>query len=397
MARNETLKAAITAAIKQNGNNEITGVLLQQQLLAMVNALGVGNQFAGFATPNLNPGTPDQNVFYIASTPGIYANFSQTEILFGEVGVFSWDGSWTINKINLLLGPFEYGDGPYSAQLMNSESIASGNNAVAEGNRTNASGDNSHSEGQETESLGTESHAEGSRTAANGNSSHAEGDNTSSVGNYSHSEGSGTIARGLAAHAEGINTESKNPGEHAEGHFNVSNTGSTDKDKTQHSVGIGTSEKRLNAFEIMKNGDAYLLGVGGYDGTNPANPGYSMPLQAILNGVFVPIEYINDGDSLDVLCPNELYDEAAGCGFMVTPGYSILPRMPITSLFDTIDLVGMRAMGFPSEFNSSEIIAVFGWTLGKNDSGQYVVDGYTLFVMWQIMDTQRRYISRIEL
>ncbi len=71
MANFATLKAAIAAAIKQNGNNEITGNLLQQQLLAMVDSLGVaGFQFKGVATPETNPGTPDQNVFYLAATPG---------------------------------------------------------------------------------------------------------------------------------------------------------------------------------------------------------------------------------------------------------------------------------------------------------------------------------------
>jgi hypothetical protein len=38
---------------------------------------------------------------------------------------------------------------------------------------------------------------------------------------------------------------------------------------TIHSVGIGTSEDdRKNAHEIMKNGDHYIYGIGGYDGAN---------------------------------------------------------------------------------------------------------------------------------
>ena len=66
MANYAILKAAIAAAIKENGNHEITGNLLQQQLLAMVNSLGVGYQYAGIATLETDPGTPDQNVFYLA-------------------------------------------------------------------------------------------------------------------------------------------------------------------------------------------------------------------------------------------------------------------------------------------------------------------------------------------
>jgi len=43
-----------------------------------------------------------------------------------------------------------------------------------------------------------------------------------------------------------------------------------DPGNTVHSVGIATgSGNKKNAFEIMQNGDIYVLGIGGYDGTNP--------------------------------------------------------------------------------------------------------------------------------
>lgn len=95
MANYATLKAAIAAAIKQNGNNGITGNLLQQQLLAMVNSLGVGYQYAGIATPATNPGTPDQNVFYIASTAGTYTNFNGLVLTDGEVAILKYNGAWS--------------------------------------------------------------------------------------------------------------------------------------------------------------------------------------------------------------------------------------------------------------------------------------------------------------
>jgi hypothetical protein len=64
-------------------------------------------------------------------------------------------------------------------------------------------------------------------------------------------------------------TISNNENEHAEGIYNKSNSGATNDLKTQHSVGMGSGEEdRKNSFEIMKNGDAYLTGVGSYDGTN---------------------------------------------------------------------------------------------------------------------------------
>lgn len=89
-----TLKAAIQTAIKQNGNNEITGALLQQSLLTMINSLGVGYQFMGVATPLINPGTPDQNVFYLAFEAGTYVNFAGTVLAGGKIGVFSYNGTW---------------------------------------------------------------------------------------------------------------------------------------------------------------------------------------------------------------------------------------------------------------------------------------------------------------
>jgi hypothetical protein len=95
MANYETLKAAIQQVVKTNGNNEITGALLQQSLLSMINSLGVGYQFVGIATPSTNPGTPDQNVFYIASESGTYSNFGGLSVSDGEVAILKYNGTWT--------------------------------------------------------------------------------------------------------------------------------------------------------------------------------------------------------------------------------------------------------------------------------------------------------------
>lgn len=94
MANYATLKAAIQNVVKTNGNNEITGALLQQTLLTMVNSLGNGFQYMGVATPTTNPGTPDQNVFYIASESGTYSNFSGLTVADGEIAIFKYNGTW---------------------------------------------------------------------------------------------------------------------------------------------------------------------------------------------------------------------------------------------------------------------------------------------------------------
>ena len=95
MADYATLKAAIQAVIYENGNQEITGSVMQATLLAMVNSLGANYQYAGIATPSTNPGTPDQNVFYLASTAGTYVNFGNIVLAEGEVAVLKYNGSWT--------------------------------------------------------------------------------------------------------------------------------------------------------------------------------------------------------------------------------------------------------------------------------------------------------------
>lgn len=88
------MKAGITANIRQNDSQLITGAILQGQLLAMVNELGAGYQFMGVATPVTDPGTPDEKVFYIASEAGTYTNFGGIIVAEGEVAILKYDGTW---------------------------------------------------------------------------------------------------------------------------------------------------------------------------------------------------------------------------------------------------------------------------------------------------------------
>lgn len=94
MANYATLKAAIQAAIKQNGNNEITGNLLQAQLLSIINSLGSGYQFMGVATPSTNPGMPDGKIFYIGFLPGTYTYFDNAAFDGRGVVVFTYSTAW---------------------------------------------------------------------------------------------------------------------------------------------------------------------------------------------------------------------------------------------------------------------------------------------------------------
>lgn len=99
MANWTTLKAAIANVIKTNGNQEITGNLLQNTLNSIVNAVGENATFAGIATSTTNPGVPDGPVFYLAATSGVYVNFDGIEIGTSEVAILKNTSSgW--NKVN---------------------------------------------------------------------------------------------------------------------------------------------------------------------------------------------------------------------------------------------------------------------------------------------------------
>lgn len=107
----EQLKQAVADVIKTNGNQEITGAIMQDTLLSIISTVGSNATFAGIATPTTNPGTPDQNVFYIASEPGIYANFGNVKLI-DQVLIFSNNnGTWYKSEVNIpndyLLNRFE--------------------------------------------------------------------------------------------------------------------------------------------------------------------------------------------------------------------------------------------------------------------------------------------------
>ena len=94
MANYQLLKADIDEKVYQNGAQEITGANLNSVLNAMVTTLGAEYQFAGVATKDTNPGTPDAKVFYIANGKGTYTNFGGINVTEDEVVVLYWDSSW---------------------------------------------------------------------------------------------------------------------------------------------------------------------------------------------------------------------------------------------------------------------------------------------------------------
>jgi hypothetical protein len=56
MGNYDELKQAVSDVIKTNGNQEITGQVLQNTLLSIINIVGANATFVGIATPTTIPG-----------------------------------------------------------------------------------------------------------------------------------------------------------------------------------------------------------------------------------------------------------------------------------------------------------------------------------------------------
>lgn len=69
-----SLRTAIAAAIKSPADPKISGSILQQQLIGIVNALDLGALYLGMAGPNTTPNA-EANGFYFATQAGTYTNF----------------------------------------------------------------------------------------------------------------------------------------------------------------------------------------------------------------------------------------------------------------------------------------------------------------------------------
>lgn len=103
MANYQELKQAIADVIKTNGNQEITGEILQNVLKSIVSVIGENATFAGIAIPDTNPGTPDANVFYLTTTDGIYVNFGNIQVNPNELAIIYTDNNiWCVYRLNVL-------------------------------------------------------------------------------------------------------------------------------------------------------------------------------------------------------------------------------------------------------------------------------------------------------
>lgn len=223
----DQIKESIKAVIKENGNYEITGNVLQTVLLSMVDTLGPEYQFLGIATKSTVPVVVEGNSFYITTEVGTYTNFKNsgnTTITVNQLGLLTSTNGTAWNFTPIFIGVSKGGGEVFNDYVNNT---AGGNNSHAEGAKTNAKGDNSHAEGNGGTATGTNSHVEGLNTNTGGANSHAEGQLTNASGVNSHAEGQETEAVGVNSHAEGFQTHANKNNSHAEGHITVADGGAS--------------------------------------------------------------------------------------------------------------------------------------------------------------------------
>ena len=251
----DQIKESIKAVIKENGNYEITGNVLQAVLLSMVDTLGPEYQFLGIATKSTVPVVVEGNSFYITTEVGTYTNFKNsgnTAITVNRLGILTSTNGTAWNFTPIFIGVSKGGGEVFNDYDNNT---AAGSNSHAEGAKTNASGDNSHAEGNGGTATGTNSHVEGLETKTEGANSHAEGQLTNARGVNSHAEGQETEAVGVNSHAEGFQTHANKNNSHAEGRITVADGGASHAEggETQasgdysHAEGQGTVASGLNS------------------------------------------------------------------------------------------------------------------------------------------------------
>ena len=148
--------------------------------------------------------------------------------------------------------------------------VASGNFALAEGERTTSLGTGSHAEGIDTTAMGNYSHAEGNNTTvlegiygnAFGTGSHAEGRNTVAQHFYyggAHAEGWNTFARGDGTHAEGSYTTASYQYSHAEG-INTTASGQSSHAEGSNTTASGQSSHTEGYRTTASGGNSHAEG-----------------------------------------------------------------------------------------------------------------------------------------
>ena len=161
-------------------------------------------------------------------------------------------------------------------------------------------------------------------------------------GQGSHSEGLGTNAVGDYSHTSGVFTNTTNEGEFACGTRNKST-----EDVTMFSVGIGETD-HVNAFEVTKEGDLFIKGAGGYNGTNITGTGVKS-VQEVLSDVGNNAALEARVSAIEARFVQEIIDKITGSiGFSLGNLYAGYPK--------TVTATG--TVSLPSEITADKITSI---------------------------------------
>jgi hypothetical protein len=119
------LISAVNAVITSNGANEITGQVLRELLTVNVIPILGSSKYKGLAIPSTSPGTPQYDVFYIASQAGTYANFGGAVI--PKAGIYTLryvTNAWVLDTILAIEDSAIVGD-RYATISTNSKALKS--------------------------------------------------------------------------------------------------------------------------------------------------------------------------------------------------------------------------------------------------------------------------------
>lgn len=99
----DELKRNIADVVKPNGNQEITGQIMQDALFALIENLGEGWQFGGAVRPSDVPALgADVRAFYLAVEKGVYADFGGVEVT--ELSVIVYGDGWGVLPLGVVFG-----------------------------------------------------------------------------------------------------------------------------------------------------------------------------------------------------------------------------------------------------------------------------------------------------
>nr|DAM76574.1 MAG TPA: hypothetical protein [Caudoviricetes sp.] len=83
-----------------------------------------------------------------------------------------------------------------------------------------------------------------------------------------------------------------NYAEHAEGMYNLPTQNDDVSKATIHTIGIGQAGNRMNSEETKRNGDKYVLNIGGYNGKNSDS---SKSLQQVISDIETAVSLNSNG------------------------------------------------------------------------------------------------------